>query len=270
MLDGDDLLIENRLPFLLDCAVRSGADVVMADFLRMNSEEISHYLSGQAGLPGEKDGSAVEKSGPDLFVQDLSPYQCYPWRILFRRDHLLRHHIIFPSERNYEDIPFVCEAFIRAQKCLRVSWIANIYRFPRAGSAVSSFNRNKLLYFCQAIAHAWQLRQIKGLSEPVKTKLMDVVFCNFQVIVPNTKRCMKTPSDRRHIIDSLRQMAPDMYFDHGCRQRIVSFIWRKTPGLLFFSSDVFRLLFSLSLRIKHPGKMIRLDYRRLFHPERKN
>lgn len=40
MLDSDDLLVDNSLPLILEKAINSKADIVMADFLKMEEEEL--------------------------------------------------------------------------------------------------------------------------------------------------------------------------------------------------------------------------------------
>ena len=43
MPDSDDMLIDNSLKPLLEIAIETKADIIVADFLKMNSEEINNF-----------------------------------------------------------------------------------------------------------------------------------------------------------------------------------------------------------------------------------
>ena len=125
MPDSDDLLIENSLHSLLDNAIESQADLIVADFLRMNDEEIKNT---NTSLIQKKEYIHIEKTGEELFLQDLNPYQCYVWRTLFRREFLMNNNITFVPGIYIQDMPFTHECYLKAKKCIRASWLLNIYR----------------------------------------------------------------------------------------------------------------------------------------------
>lgn len=82
MPDPDDLLVENSLLPLLEKALSTKVDLVVADFLVMNTEDLDNF--DVSGLQ-QRDGSITEKSGEQLLLEDLHPRQCIVWRTLYRR-----------------------------------------------------------------------------------------------------------------------------------------------------------------------------------------
>ena len=86
MIDPDDLLIENSLSSLLDIALKTKVDLVVADFLKMTNEEIADY---EPILQTEI--TIKEKTGEELFLEDLSPYECYVWHTLYKKEFILKN-----------------------------------------------------------------------------------------------------------------------------------------------------------------------------------
>jgi Glycosyltransferases involved in cell wall biogenesis len=125
MPDSDDLLIENSLNPLLEIAIEYEADLVVADYLKMNDKEIDNI---KYNPPLQKEFVYKEKTGEQLFLEDLNPYQCYVWRTLFRREFLLRNDLKFVPGVYYQDVPFTHESYLKAQRCIKTSWLLNIYR----------------------------------------------------------------------------------------------------------------------------------------------
>ena len=125
MLDSDDLLIENSLHPLLEKALESQVDLIVADFISMTDEEIENI---NASLIQKKVFNYKEKTGEELFLQDLNPYQCFVWRTLYRRDFLINNNLTFVPGIYIQDMPFTHECYLKAKKCIRASWLLNIYR----------------------------------------------------------------------------------------------------------------------------------------------
>ena len=90
MPDSDDLLIENSLLPLLESVLKSQADLIVADFIGMTDEEIENT---NVSLIQKKEYNYIEKTGEELFLQDLNPYQCYVWRSIYRRNFLTKKTI---------------------------------------------------------------------------------------------------------------------------------------------------------------------------------
>lgn len=223
MPDSDDLLIDYSLSKLLNVALSTKADLVVADFLEMNDEEIENIQTIY-----QNEFEMKEKTGEELFMEDLNPHQCYVWRSLFRREFLLSNNLKFVPDIYIQDVPFTHECYIKAQKCIRTTWLLNIYRRGHE-SVTFSFNSKKLKDFCIAIAKTWGLTHIETLSPQVLNKIQDDIYISFSVMMCATVHELGTASERAEIIDYLRFLAPDLRFNNGYKQKIVSFLFRKLP-----------------------------------------
>lgn len=227
MPDSDDLLIDNSLSLLLEEAVKSKADLVVADFLEMSDQEINDNKAiTQIELHVE------EKSGERLFLEDLNPRQCYVWRTLFRREFLLENHLRFVPGIRYQDVPFTHECYLKAKKCLRVSRLLNVYRRGHE-SATFSFNGRKAKDLCIAMANTWKLRQIKSLPSDVRSKLENDIFISFSLLIYFMLYGIKSSKERKEIFAFLRKEIPDMSFSNGYKQKVTSFLFNHFPNFYF-------------------------------------
>lgn len=228
MPDSDDLLIDNSLSLLLEEAVKSKADLVVADFLEMSDQEINDNKAiTQIELHVE------EKSGERLFLEDLNPRQCYVWRTLFRREFLLENHLRFVPGIRYQDVPFTHECYLKAKKCMRVSRYMNIYRRGHE-SATYSFNKSKAKDLCIAIANTWKLRQIENLSSKARIKLDNDIFVSFSLLIYLMLYGIKKFKDRNEIFAFLRNEIPDLSFSNGLKQKVTSILFNNFPHIYFY------------------------------------
>ena len=225
MIDSDDLLIDNSLTVLLEQAVSSKADLVVADYIEMKDEEIKGITA-----INQKAFQAIEKTGCQLFLEDLNPHQCYVWRTLFKREFLMRHKLRFIPGIFFEDVPFIHWCYLVAGKCLRVSWLLNIYR-RRQNSITLSFDKKKALDMCIAIAETWKLSYLAQNKQDILNKLHNNVFTSVKVLLHVISYDINKEEDRKEIILFLRQQAPDLAFNNGFKQMINSNLYRFSPVL---------------------------------------
>lgn len=240
MPDSDDLLIDYSLPVLLEKAIETKVDLVVADFIRMNDEEIIRLKTDYSS---QKEFVMKEKSGYDFFLKDLNPFQCYVWRTLYRRDFIINKHLSFIPGINFQDVPFTHECYLKADRCIKASWLLNIYRAERPGAATMSFSLQKARSFSIAIANTWKLREIHGLSSDILYKLEEDVFVSFSIMVYRTLTSIKGFSERNQIMDILNSVAPDLNFSHNSKQKISTFMIKRMPhtyiNLYYFYSLLF-------------------------------
>lgn len=227
MPDSDDLLIENSLKPLLDKALETQADLVVADYLSMSNEKIEQT---KTSLLQQATFEYREKTGEELFLQDLEPYHCYVWRTLFRRNFIIENNLTFVPGIYIQDVPFTHKCYLKARKCIRTSWLLNIYRKGHE-SATYSFNKKKAKDFCTAIAKTWELTHLDGLSPKVQNKLQEDVYTSFSAVLWIITHKIDKSSDRIDIFDFLKQQAPDLCFRNGTKQIIDSFMYRHLPHL---------------------------------------
>ena len=222
MPDSDDLLIENSLKPLLEKAIETKADLVAADFIPMDDEEISHIQT----IP-QKDFSIKEETGEQFFLEDLSPKECYVWRTLYRREFLIKEKLRFYPGIRFQDIPFTHECYLKAQKCLRISWFLNIYRkWP--GASTNNIDIVKARDFCTAIALTWKLNS-SDLNPAVALKLNENIWRSFSDMIFVTCHELKRDKDRIQVIDFLKKLAPSLTFQNGKKQQFASFFYRYMP-----------------------------------------
>ena len=246
MPDSDDLLIENSLKPLLEKALESKADLVVANYLSMTDKEIEHT---DTSLLQHKSFNYREKSGEELFLQDLEPYHCYVWRTLYRREFIIENNLTFVPGIYIQDVPFTHECYLKAKRCIRTSWLLYIYRKGHE-SATFSFSPKKLKDFCTAIAETWKLTRLSGLSPSIEDKLREDIYTSFSAMIWIITHKIKKASDRIDIIDSLKQQAPDLWFRNGTKQKIESFMYRHLPHLFIH----LRLIYENSICLLHHGK----------------
>lgn len=227
MPDPDDLLIENSLPILLEKALETKVDLVVADFLEMNDEEIDG-LHGK--MPAQPAFKMREKSGAELFLEDLNPYQCYVWRTLFRRAFILDQKLSFVPGVRFQDVPFTHECYLKAHRCLRVSTLLNIYRKGRVGAATAAFSLKKAHDYCIVIGKTWQLTHIQGLQPEVVKKIKDDVYISFSILLYSTLYSIKSFSDQLQILNDLNDKVPDLYFTSDILQRLESYLFKSCPS----------------------------------------
>ena len=227
MPDSDDLLIDNSLKPLLEKAIESQADLIVADFISMTDDEIMHT---NAVLLQKKEFEYKEKTGRELFLQDLNPYHCYVWRTLYRREFLLENKLTFVPGIYIQDVPFTHECYLKAKKCIRASWLLNIYRKGHE-SATFSFTPRKAKDFCTAVAKTWELTTIDGLSPQEQQKLREDIYTSFSTIIWIITHKIEKSAERIDIINYLKQQAPDLWFSNGIKQILYSHMYRYVPHL---------------------------------------
>lgn len=225
-IDSDDLLIENSIPYLLHKAISSKADLVVADFMKMNDRQIVQFPITPFK---QKDGKTLEKTGKELLLQDLNPHSCHVWRTLYSNHFLTQNNIKFIPNICYEDIPFTHQCYLKAKVCLRINWLFLIYRKGHS-SITSSFNKKKGIDYCFAIAEIWKYSNEENLDHQIIKKLRDDSFVHYSVLVYSLTTNSKTSlSEKMYVINHLKKYAPNMSFQNGTKQKIVTFLYQKIP-----------------------------------------
>jgi len=233
-VDSDDLLLDNSLSYLLTKAIQSKADIIYADFIIMNDDQISQIPNNPID---QKDGKIQEKTGNDLLLQDLNPNHCFVWRSLFRKNYLINNNLKFIPNIYYEDVPFIHESYILAKYCLKVNWYLNIYRKGHE-SITNSFSKKKGLDFCIAIARIWNIKHQMQIAPNVLCKLQQDIFTSFSVMMCSASHTLMM-SECREIIAFLFQQVPDLKFTNSKKQRITSFLVSNFPNLYVLARHVY-------------------------------
>jgi len=223
-VDSDDLLIENVLPYLLEKAIESKTDLIVADFLEVNDKDINKIPTNT-----DKTFQTIEKNGEELFLEDIDPHDCHVWHSLYKRDFLQQNNITFVPGIFFEDIPFTHECAIKAKNCLRIHAPMYIYRRGNTLSITSHFDKQLGLDFGTAIGKTWELTHRKELSPIIVAKLKQDVFASFSILIFIVTHNISIPSERMEILNNIKQVAPDMCFSNGFKQVFVNFMYKRMP-----------------------------------------
>ena len=223
-VDSDDLLMDNGLTILLRKALDTSADMVVADFMRLNDDEIISVYNSQL-----TDTHVIDKTGLDYYVEDYDPgVGSFIWRILYKRTFLNENHIRLEPGVYYEDIPFLQECYLKAQRVIGVHLLYYIYRI-RQRSCTYTFAMKNALDYNTAIANSWKLTDMDNLPERVVTQQKKNIYLFFNYAVDCIIGVFRDPSERKKIVDDLIKKVPDICFTGGVGPNVVSTLFRTMP-----------------------------------------
>ena len=224
-VDSDDLLVDNSLNNLLSHLDDKSVDLLVAGFVKMTNAQISSGI-----ICDNKDYSFTNKSGVEIFLDDLNPRQCYVWRTIYKKAFLENNHILFIPGIYFEDVPFTTECYLKASKCILTTFVFYVYR-QRDDSIVSSINMKKLIDMNKVVARLWLMRRELRLSSDLDTKLVNTIFVTFSIAVWYLTHDRQLVSNRKYFISDLKQRIPDLQFHNGLKQKIVSWAFRLIPNI---------------------------------------
>lgn len=113
-VDADDVVIENSVKLLIDCARRAKADVVMMGATRMYQDGHSNYLSAV---------DFKRSDGKSRFIR----YGAGPWQFLFRKDWWLSNGFAFREGIIHEDMEMISSLILYPGKFTSVDKPLYIY-----------------------------------------------------------------------------------------------------------------------------------------------
>lgn len=234
MLDSDDLLIDNRIGVLLEKTLESKVEVVTADYLQMGNKEIEAFLSSP--LQNETRSPQInEATGEDFLKEE---YCRNIWRSLYRREFLQDNNITFIPGITAQDVPFANECYLKAKKCLKAQWPFIIYRWGNPSQTTMYFNTKKAKDLCIAIQRIWSFTKLSNLSAASRQKQEDITYAYFyRLISATTYGHIKLLSDQYEIINYMRQLEPDLSFQNGMKQRILTLMYHNMPHALIRISN---------------------------------
>ena len=225
MIDPDDLLIENSIKPLLELAIESQTDVVIADYYEMTNANINSTI---IDLPNFADIKIEKKTGEQMFFDFLRIHNYTVWRSLYRNDFLRKHKITFYPGIYCQDKPFTHEIYLKAKKCIKASWPIYIYR--RHPQGVSYTMSEKLAKdCCKVIEIMWDMASNMDLSPKIREKMFDYTFNAFTVLSSRLIHEYNSINKSAEIIDYLNSIAPHLNFKHGIKQKLYTLLFKKSP-----------------------------------------
>ncbi len=223
-VDSDDLLVENSLGTLLDIANREQADLVMADYIYHQIEEDETHVDVELSTQP----SLSIKNGHALFLEDLNPDECFIWRTLYRREYLIKQGLTFIEGIIFEDVPYLQECFLNADKCVRVSYPFYIYQ-RRHGTLSSTIKAKSIFDMNLSMQKVWELSCNTSYPPAIRERLRDNLFHLFSKAlwyISNNKQLL---AQRKDFVNDLKAKTPDLAFHHGMKQKMVSCFFRLMP-----------------------------------------
>ena len=236
MIDSDDLLISNSTNILLKKALETKAEIITADYLQMNNEEIKVFMSGS--FQKEKENLIFEElTGEDFLKEDFCRNI---WRNLYRRDFLQYNNISFIPGITAQDVPFANECYLKAKECIKAQWPLVIYRWGNPTQTTMFFTSQKAKDLCIAIQRIWSFTRISSLSTVARQKQIDITFKYFyRLISAITYGHIKELSTQFKIIDYMKQLEPGLTFKNGAKQKICTYMYQNMPHTLIRFYHIF-------------------------------
>ena len=222
-VDSDDMLIDDTLSALLQEALKSRPDMLVADYIKMNQQQIENrnVLSS--------DCTFLPTTGTQLFLHQLNPRACYIWNKLYRREFLNKIHLRFTPGIYFEDIPFTTACYLNAGTCIKSTCIFYIYR-QRASSICSTIDIKKIYDLNTVLALLEDIIRTKpDLQDCQRRQVTEIMFATFSIALWYTVSDLQLYEHRKEIIKDLRGKVPNLFFSNTSKQRMVSIVFRVMP-----------------------------------------
>lgn len=223
-MDPDDLLVDNALSVLLKKAESSNVDILMADYHKFKDGEDYNKLTNI-----HQEDSDTLKTAEQAYLEDLNPYECYVWLMLYKRSFLKNNEIEFKTAL-FEDTLFCQESFIKASTVLRTHFIHYLYR-KRASSATFSMSFKRIMEMNKCLAALNEIRYSNSLKPQVRKKLSENMFISLSFGLWYLIHDDKLYAQRRIVISDLKKrIKPSSFIFRGSiKQIIVSYAIRYFP-----------------------------------------
>lgn len=221
-LDSDDLLVENTLFDLLQEALKSHPDILVANYIKMDDHEIEN----RKPLPSNCTFKAT--TGTELFLHHLDPRACYVWNKLYNRDFLNKAQLRFTPGIYFEDVPFTTACYLSAGSCIKSTCLLYIYR-QRSASICSSIDIQKIYDLNTVLALIENIKSKTELQDCQRKQVDEIIFATFSITLWYTVSDQQLFEHRKEIIKDLQEKVPNLYFSNTIMQRMVSIVFRAMP-----------------------------------------
>ena len=225
-MDPDDLLVDDALSTLLYKAIDSSVDVLITDHHRFNDGDDYTYLIHIA-----QQYSGWPKTGEQAYIEDLSPYECYIWKMIIKRSFLFDNNIFF-KPFGYEDTFFCQECLIQARNVIKADFFLCAYR-SRSGSFTSSMNLKKMLDLNSCLSALIEMKDTVKISSPVKKKLTENILSSLSYGIWCITNNDTLYHERKKIVSDLKaKVSPSkLFFCGSIKQFLISIMFRYFPYL---------------------------------------
>ena len=229
MPDSDDLLVENSVKPLLEKALETKADMIVADFLKFEDTELDLRHNE---IPQKTNLVFIKKENEELYLDDLDNNECYVWRTIYRREFLIKNNLTFYPGITFEDIAFTHKCYLNNIISFRVHWLLYGYRIRQNSiSCKNTFSVQKAHDLCIAIAQTRNLIKEKDFNSLVIKKLNNDLYLSYHNLLCRTLYGRKAYKDKIHIIKILKTTVPDLKFNNGIKQKFHTLLLKTSPQI---------------------------------------
>ena len=175
--------------------------------------------------------SGWTKTGEQAYLEDLSPYECYIWKMIIKRSFLFDNNIFF-KPFGYEDTFFCQECLIQARNVIKADFFLCAYR-SRAGSFTSSMNLKKMLDLNSCLSALIEMKDTAKISLPVKKKLTENILSSLSYGIWCITNNDTIYHERKRIVSDLKAKVPPskLFFCGNIKQFLISIMFRYFPYL---------------------------------------
>lgn len=222
-VDSDDMLIDNTLSPLLQEALKSRPDMLVADYVKIDDRQIE-----SRNFPSS-DCTFQPTTGTELFLHQLNPRACYIWNKLYSREFLNKNRLRFTPGIYFEDIPFTTACYLNAGTCIKSTCLFYIYR-QRVASICSSIDIRKIYDLNTVLALLEDITKRKAdLQDCQRHQVAEIMFATFSIALWYTVSDQQLFEQRKEIIKDLHGKVPNLFFSNTFKQRMVSMVFRAMP-----------------------------------------
>lgn len=226
-LDSDDLLIKNTLRTLLDTAYSNQVDILKADYIKANNQEISESTYG---ITSQIPINPIVKTGEQGFIEDYNPMYSYAVLNFYRREFIISQKLYFLEGKYFEDVAYTIEAYIKAKRFIATPLKFYIYR-QNDSSIMATMNVKKLYSMNDIIAYNHQQKNKISLSKKGLEKLDYSIYASLIVNLWYLSHHRSLYPHRMEVINDLKKKVPGLYFKGSFKQHLVSFCYTYIPDL---------------------------------------
>ena len=225
--DSDDMLIDYSVKPMLEKALEEEPDMIIADFVQMNDNEIA-FLNKKP-IRQASEFTTIDIQGHELLEEN---YCRYYWRTMYKKRFLIDNNISFVPGIYAQDIPFTNECFLKVEKCLKTTWLLNIYRRGHS-SASSSYSLRRANDTSIALGKVWNFinTNLPPLTKQKQEELVFHIFLSHIYAIPFGH--LKGLPEIIKAYDFMKSELPILSFKHNLRQRIWTFLFYKVPTPIF-------------------------------------
>lgn len=226
-VDSDDIIIENKLNYMLHLAIQNQVDILKGDYIKANNQEIEKGIEIPKALPHF---SFNIKTGEQGFIEDYNPMYSYAVLNLYRREFIMTNQLYFLEGKYFEDVAYTIEAYLKANRFMAIPLKFYVYR-QNDSSIMATMSVKKLYSMNDIITYNNHQRNKILLSPKGYQKLNYSIYASFIVNLWYLSHYRSLYPHRMEVINDLKKKVPHLSFKGSFKQRFITFCYQYIPDL---------------------------------------